>query len=79
MLLIPLSKSQSRGDQILNAQFFESSGFCSVLHEEALTPETLVRGVLQLYANRGEFIANMQKYERADALSKLVDVIEKKA
>ncbi len=41
MLLIPLSRNASRGDQILNAQSFEKKGFAKVLFEEDLTSETL--------------------------------------
>ncbi|GAA3321949.1 hypothetical protein GCM10020331_039890 [Ectobacillus funiculus] len=36
MILIPLSKAASRGDQILNAQAFEKMGYCHVLYEENL-------------------------------------------
>ena len=36
MLLIPLSRAASRGDQILNAQSFKKMGYCEVLEEEEL-------------------------------------------
>ena len=39
-ILIPLTLSQSRGDQILNAASFEKQGFSYVLEEEKTTPET---------------------------------------
>lgn len=42
MLLIPLSKQQSRGDQLLNAQIFKKQGWASVIEEEDVTPATFM-------------------------------------
>ncbi|MBR1624621.1 MAG: UDP-N-acetylglucosamine--N-acetylmuramyl-(pentapeptide) pyrophosphoryl-undecaprenol N-acetylglucosamine transferase [Clostridia bacterium] len=44
-LTIPLPKGTSRGDQILNARSFEKRGFCKVLPQENLSPETLIQGI----------------------------------
>lgn len=79
MLLIPLTKEASRGDQILNARSFQSAGFCEVLYEEDMTPETLVSHITDLYANRDKYVDNMQKNDRRDALSELIDLIKKTA
>ena len=38
-LLIPLPRSASRGDQILNAGYFARKGFAMVLEQESLTPQ----------------------------------------
>ena len=43
MLLIPLPKKSSRGDQLLNAQVFEKQGFAKVLQQENLTIASLLR------------------------------------
>ena len=50
-LFIPLANGSSRGDQVLNAQFFKSSGLCEVLAEKDLTPQTLKASVENLIAN----------------------------
>ncbi|MGM0880337.1 MAG: undecaprenyldiphospho-muramoylpentapeptide beta-N-acetylglucosaminyltransferase [Bacillota bacterium] len=68
MLLIPLTKEQSRGDQILNAQSFEKSGYCDVLYEEQLTVDTLVYGIERLYDNRHAYIKTMSMSEQTNAL-----------
>ncbi|RCW42055.1 undecaprenyldiphospho-muramoylpentapeptide beta-N-acetylglucosaminyltransferase [Paenibacillus prosopidis] len=68
MLLIPLTKEQSRGDQILNAQSFEKSGYCDVLYEEQLTVDTLVHGIERLYDNRHAYIKRMDTSEQTNAL-----------
>ena len=44
-LVIPLPKTVSRGDQILNARYYQNRGFVDVLQEENLTPENLVSGI----------------------------------
>ena len=53
MLLIPLSKLQSRGDQLLNAKIFEKQGWASVLEEENVTPTTFINSLKDV-SNRAE-------------------------
>jgi UDP-N-acetylglucosamine--N-acetylmuramyl-(pentapeptide) pyrophosphoryl-undecaprenol N-acetylglucosamine transferase len=77
MLLIPLSKQASRGDQILNAQSFEKSGYAGVLAEEALTMESLIVNVDTLYENRRTYQAAMATRNDHDAVEAIVDLIEK--
>lgn len=47
-LLIPLPLEASRGDQILNAKFFEKKGFSHVLEQNAITPEIMLEKVAAL-------------------------------
>lgn len=75
MLLIPLTKEQSRGDQILNAQAFESSGLCRILYEERMNPATLVHAVHAVYAGRDEFVGNMIRHQPDDALARVASII----
>ncbi|MFD1957447.1 undecaprenyldiphospho-muramoylpentapeptide beta-N-acetylglucosaminyltransferase [Paenibacillus thailandensis] len=79
MLLVPLTKEQSRGDQILNAQSFEKSGFCEVLYEENMTPLSLAESLEKLYANRETYIRNMEGQRRQDALEQLFELITETA
>jgi UDP-N-acetylglucosamine--N-acetylmuramyl-(pentapeptide) pyrophosphoryl-undecaprenol N-acetylglucosamine transferase len=75
MLLIPLSKEASRGDQILNARSFEKSGYAKVLLEEELTNESLLKGIYHLYRDRQKYIDHMNKSEANDVLNKLIALI----
>ena len=50
-ILIPLSASASRGDQILNARSFEKQGFSKVLEEEHLTDDNLLNTIQDTYHN----------------------------
>lgn len=75
MLLIPLTKEQSRGDQILNAQSFEKSGYADVLYEEKLTAATLADSVERLYDDRKAYTDRMNLSEEANALAAVYDWI----
>lgn len=75
-LLIPLSKNSSRGDQILNAQSFENSGYSMVLKEEELSKETLIAKVSELYDNRIKYIKTMEKSEIGNGVNRIISVIE---
>ncbi|MGD6774577.1 undecaprenyldiphospho-muramoylpentapeptide beta-N-acetylglucosaminyltransferase [Sutcliffiella horikoshii] len=61
MLLIPLSRNASRGDQILNAQSFEKKGFAKVLFEEDLTTETLLTQLEALKNDKVQLQNNMSE------------------
>lgn len=51
-VLIPLPKGTSRGDQVLNAEYFQKLGLAYVLDQKALTAESLAYAVNSVYANR---------------------------
>ncbi|MEI7026750.1 undecaprenyldiphospho-muramoylpentapeptide beta-N-acetylglucosaminyltransferase [Paenibacillus sp. y28] len=79
MLLIPLTRGQSRGDQIMNAESFERQGYAAVLPEEQLTPERLVLDVSQLYAHREQVQARMPKQAGRASAEAAVRLIEETA
>ncbi|MGI2326971.1 undecaprenyldiphospho-muramoylpentapeptide beta-N-acetylglucosaminyltransferase [Planococcus sp. YIM B11945] len=63
MLLIPLSKLKSRGDQLLNAELFRKQGFAHVVEEEDLTPERFLQAMKQLRADEELLVENMTAAE----------------
>lgn len=75
-LLIPLTKAASRGDQILNAQSFESQGFSMVLHEEDLDEISLVAKVHELYENRDKYVNAMKSGSSANSIDIITGLIE---
>ena len=52
MLLIPLPKGISRGDQVLNAEYFRKLKIADVLYQEELSPDSLTSAINVLYAKR---------------------------
>ena len=75
-LLIPLSANASRGDQILNANSFKEHGYSMVLTEEDMNKDTLLAAVRKLYADRHQYIINMEKSEQQDSIDKIMNLIK---
>jgi undecaprenyldiphospho-muramoylpentapeptide beta-N-acetylglucosaminyltransferase len=75
-LLIPLSASASRGDQILNANSFKSQGFSEIIEEENLTEETLLLAIRNLYKNRTQYIQNMNDCKQNNTIQIITQLIE---
>lgn len=74
-LLIPLPKGTSRGDQIVNAKYFQKKGLVSVIFQDALTEESLIYGVNSLYLNRRIIKNNLERYgikDQSRAISKII-------
>lgn len=75
-ILIPLSASASRGDQILNARSFERQGFSKVLEEETLTNELLLKSIRELYENRRQYVTAMQRSAQQSPIEAIIQLIE---
>ncbi|MGN1167264.1 MAG: undecaprenyldiphospho-muramoylpentapeptide beta-N-acetylglucosaminyltransferase [Lachnospiraceae bacterium] len=75
-LLIPLSASASRGDQILNARSFERQGFSMVLEEEMLSDEVLLGAINNLYKNREQYITAMKSSSQQNSIDTIIELIE---
>lgn len=75
-LLIPLSASASRGDQILNANSFAKQGFSKVLEEEAITDDSLHESIEDLYLNRSTYIQAMEHSRLGNAVETVISLID---
>ena len=75
-ILIPLPSSSSRGDQILNAQSFESQVFSILIDEDDLTNKLLLEKIQELYFNRFTYIDAMKKSNQRDAIGTIIGLIE---
>lgn len=73
MLLIPLPLSASRGDQILNAEYFEKKSYALTLKQEDITPETLLNAILALDRQKESILTQMT--ESADGTEKVLEVL----
>ncbi len=78
-LLIPLPASTSRGDQILNAESFETQGYSMVLREENLDEDSLLDALHELYFNRQTFIDTMSQSQQYSAIDTIIHIIEEAA
>lgn len=77
MLLVPLPRSSSRGDQILNAKSFEDRGLAKVLLQEDLTEDSLIDALLQLQLDAPKLREALLASPTADGTEKILQLIEK--
>ncbi|MFV5914441.1 glycosyltransferase, partial [Bacillus cereus] len=75
MVLIPLSKFASRGDQILNAESFERQGYASVLYEEDVNVKSLIKYVEELNQNNEKYKTALKKYNGKEAIKTIIQNI----
>lgn len=79
MLLIPLSRAASRGDQILNAESFQKAGFAEVLMEEDLTDESFIQSLESLISRRDQMTETMARQDQASTIDQVIELIQKAA
>lgn len=79
MLLIPLSKNASRGDQVDNAEDFKKHGYCDVLLQEDMNPQSLINAVDSVYNNREVYRRNMRASKSGKGTENIMRVIREVA
>ncbi|MFD1361341.1 undecaprenyldiphospho-muramoylpentapeptide beta-N-acetylglucosaminyltransferase [Lentibacillus salinarum] len=76
MLLIPLSKAASRGDQIINANSFKEKHYARVMEEDSLTAESLVQELFKLKKQAPVMVDHMKDYQSEKARDRVIDIIK---
>ncbi|WP_163537186.1 undecaprenyldiphospho-muramoylpentapeptide beta-N-acetylglucosaminyltransferase [Gracilibacillus sp. YIM 98692] len=76
MLLIPLSRQASRGDQIVNAESFQKQGYARVLEEEELDKHSLYDALLQLKKDKLDMKEKMTQFRSREAKQQVIDIIQ---
>lgn len=79
MLIIPLSKAQSRGDQIENGEYFEKHNFGKVLLEENLNITTLTETINEIFKNYEKIISLAKLSKITNTNEKITKIIIKNA
>lgn len=70
MIIIPLPKLESRGDQIENAKYFQRKGYAKVIYQEELTITKFLDTMKNL--NPKLLISKMEKAPEQDANKKII-------
>ncbi len=73
---IPLPKTESRGDQIQNANYLKSLGVCEVLSQSNLDEKTLLVTLEQVYRNRQKYVTNCGKQTWVDGTKKIINYLK---
>ncbi|HEY4600045.1 MAG TPA: undecaprenyldiphospho-muramoylpentapeptide beta-N-acetylglucosaminyltransferase [Cerasibacillus sp.] len=79
MLLVPLSRQASRGDQIINAASFQKKQFAHVLEEEDLTAETLLTSLLKLRKEAPIIKDHQATYQSSESRDRVIEIIKEQA
>ena len=62
MILVPLSGTSSRGEQMLNAKSFQSKGYCEIVADDKLNEaDLLLTNIDKVYKSKKTYIDNMEK------------------
>ncbi len=76
MLLIPLGKKGSRGDQIKNAEVFASLGYAITLQDSELNSVTLLQKLNELKIKYNEIKSNQKKSKQLDSTNIIMHYIK---
>ena len=76
-ILIPLSASASRGDQILNAKSFEKQGFSYVLDADTMTDQQLLEAISTVGQKKSQYIAAMDASKQMNPINTILELIVK--
>lgn len=74
-LLIPLPLSASRGDQILNADYFSQKGYSHVIDQESLNKDSLIKAIDELYNSRMQCKDAMSNSHATNGTQNIVNLI----
>ena len=75
-VLVPLPSSSSRGDQLLNATYFEKKHYAKVVDQDKATPESLVEAIEDVFAHRAEYTQRMCEDTRSDGTETILAIIK---
>ena len=75
MILIPLPKKYSRGEQIKNAEYFASRGLLNILLQNEANPETFIQIIKQTLDQKDTLCSAIREYAFPDANKILVEEI----
>ncbi|MCP8615310.1 undecaprenyldiphospho-muramoylpentapeptide beta-N-acetylglucosaminyltransferase [Salirhabdus salicampi] len=76
MLLIPLSRQASRGDQIVNAESFKKQGYARVLEEEELTETNFIKELENLWKEKDDILTKMESFKSEKSKEKVIEIIK---
>lgn len=76
MLLIPLQNKASRGDQVLNAEYYRNLGVAEIIKEDDLSEELLSEEINKMYKNIKNYKENYKKAPQINGKTKILELIK---
>ena len=74
-VLMPLGNQASRGDQLINANYFAKHGFSKLLLDSEINSENLYRAILTAFEDKEKMIRELKKLESRDAVKLIIKLI----
>lgn len=75
MLLVPLPKGASRGDQVDNAKYFNKNGYANFISEQQLEGEDILPYIEQTYNERESLVKALNKGGFKRGNSQIIEII----
>lgn len=76
MILIPLENKATRGDQTLNAKYYEKLGVASIIKESNLTPTRLLNEIIIFYKYLYSFKEKYTKLKQFNGTQNVINIIK---
>ena len=78
MILIPLPKSSgSRGDQELNAEYFQQNKYATIITQSDLNIDTLLTSIKHTLNAKNQYISNMNNATNTIGTKSIIELINK--
>lgn len=77
MILVPLENKASRGDQLLNAKYYEKLGVAKILRESELTPTKMLAEISAFNNNLASIKAVYKNKNIGNGREKIINLIKK--
>ena len=76
MILIPLDNKATRGDQLLNAKYYENLGVAQIIREDELTPTLLLDEISKFAKNLNSYKEKYNLLKRTNGKNMIVNLID---
>lgn len=75
-IIIPLGTAASRGDQLLNAEYFHVQGVSTVLQESELTEVGFLEAIKHVYEHKNDITKKITELHIGDAAQKVFNILK---
>ena len=75
MMLIPLENKTTRGDQLMNAKYYENLGVAKIIREQDLTPTLLLNEINDFFKSLKTYKEKYKSLKQSNGKQKVVDLI----
>ena len=74
-VLVPLTSASSRGDQLLNAKYFEKKGYAVSIDQNTASVQTLLDAIDHVYQNREQYSSAMRQDDCSNGKEAILKII----